>query len=258
MLLVIDVGNTNIEMGIYKQEVLSYKFRLATNKDMTSDEIGMAICQYFMIQNLDRFLVKSVIVSSVVPQLNYSITNAIKKYFHQKPLIFGEDIHIDMKNMYGDPKAVGADRLITAYAAFRKYGGPLIVVDFGTATTFDVVDADGAYHGGCIYPGLKISVEALVSRTAKLPRIEIVHPEHAIGKSTVTSMQSGVMYGYVGAVQNIVQKLSEELGQTPSVIATGGLASTIGREYKGFKTIDKTLILDGLKMIYDNCAVKEI
>jgi len=256
MLLVIDVGNTNIEMGIFKDNKLSFTFRLATNKDMTSDEIGMSVCQYFMIQGLDRYQVKSVVVSSVVPQMNYSITNAIKKYFKQKPLVFGEDITIDMVNLYGDPKAVGADRLITAYAAYKKYGGPLIVVDFGTATTFDVVDQNGAYLGGSIYPGLKISVEALVARTAKLPRIEIVHPERAIGKSTVSSMQSGIMYGYVGAVKNIVAKLNAELGQTADVIATGGLATTIGQEYKEFKAIDRTLILDGLKMMYDEYCQK--
>lgn len=253
MLLVIDVGNTNIEIGIFVEDVLSYKFRLATNKDMTSDEIGLAIAQFFTIQNLDRFLVKAVIVSSVVPQLNYSITNAIKKYFGKRPLVFGEDFHSDMVNLYGDPKAVGADRLITAYAAYHKYGGPLIVVDFGTATTFDVVDAHGSYLGGCIYPGLKISMDALVLRTAKLPRVEIVHPEQVIGKSTVSSMQSGILYGYVGAVDHIVKKLSQEMGQTPKVIATGGLATTIGQEYKGFETIDKTLILDGLKLLYENC-----
>ena len=257
MLLVIDVGNTNVEMGIFLEEKLTYTFRIATNKDMTSDEIGMNIAQYFMIQGLKRDDVKAVLVSSVVPQLNYSITNAIKKYFSQKPLVFGEDITIDMDNRYGDPKAVGADRLITAYAAYKKYGGPLVVVDFGTATTFDVVDSNGAYLGGSIYPGLKISMDALVSRTAKLPRIEIVHPEHAIGKSTVTSMQSGIMYGYVGAVENIVKMLCDELGERADVIATGGLATTISREYKGFRAIDKTLILDGLKMIYDEYTSKQ-
>ena len=156
-----------------------------------------------------------------------------------------------MPNLYGDPTAVGADRMITAYAAAKKYGTPLIVVDFGTATTFDVVDKSGAYVGGAIYPGIKISLDALVQKTAKLPRIEIAQPQHVIGKSTVESMQSGLIYGYVGAVKNIVESISNTLGYTPNIVATGGLASGIGKIYGKFMAIDSTLILDGLKMLYD-------
>ena len=214
--------------------------------------MGLSVTQFFALNGLDRFQVQDIVISSVVPQLNYTVQNMVRKYFDKEALLVGENLPVDIVNRYGNPSEVGADRLVTAVAACHKYGAPLIVVDFGTATTFDVVDCDGAYLGGAIYPGLKISMDALVERTAKLPRVEIEVPETgAIGVSTVTSMQSGIIYGYAGAVSNIVEKLSQQLGAPAKVVGTGGLAKTVGQEYHNFCAIDKTLILDGIKLLYD-------
>lgn len=250
--LVIDIGNTNMEFGVFVGDSLQHKFRLSTNKAITSDELGLSVTQFFALNGLDRFQVQDIVISSVVPQLNYTVQNMVRKYFDKEALLVGENLPVDIVNRYGNPSEVGADRLVTAVAACHKYGAPLIVVDFGTATTFDVVDCDGAYLGGAIYPGLKISMDALVERTAKLPRVEIEVPETgAIGVSTVTSMQSGIIYGYAGAVSNIVDKLSQQLGAPAKVVGTGGLAKTVGQEYHNFCAIDKTLILDGIKLLYD-------
>lgn len=251
MLLVVDIGNTNMEFGIFEGEKLAHTFRLSTNKAVTSDELGLFVTQFFFLRGLDRHRVEDIVISSVVPQLNYTVINSIKKYFDKPPLLVGENLPVEIDNRYGNPGEVGADRLVTAVAAYHEYGGPLIVVDFGTATTFDVVTSDGAYLGGAIFPGLKVSMDALVERAAKLPRVEIVPPEQAIGTSTVASMQSGIIYGYAGAVDNIVQKLEEQLGQKARVVATGGLAKTVSQAYRGFTAIDKTLILDGIKVLYD-------
>lgn len=250
MLLTIDIGNTNMEFGVYENDVLSVNFRLVTKQDITSDEIGLMASQFFAIHGIEPSTFEDVVITSVVPQVMHSVNNAIRKYIGREPLTVGENLLIDIQNKYDNPKEVGADRLVNAYAGFRKYGGPLIVVDFGTATTFDVISDEGAYLGGVIYPGIRISMDALFQHAAKLPRVEIARPKHAIGRNTVDSMQAGAIYGYVGAVQNIVSAIERELGQKTRVIATGGLARLIGKQADLFEAIDRSLTLDGLTMIY--------
>ena len=224
MLLAIDVGNTNMEFGLYKDSMLIGNFRMGTKYEATSDEIGLFIRQYFLAHGMAREDVKDVIVASVVPQVMYSLSNALLKYVGLQPLIIGDNIIVRIDNHYDRPDAVGADRIVTAYAAYRKHGGPLIVVDFGTATTLDAVDKNGAYLGGAIYPGVKISMDALFQRAAKLPRIELQRPKSAIGKNTEHSMQSGVYHGYIGAVRHIAALMDAEMGGGSKLIATGGMS----------------------------------
>lgn len=253
MLLAIDIGNTNMEFGVFNQGELVGSFRLNTNRDITSDEVGLFTCQFFEVNGLSRTDIGDIVISSVVPQVMYSISNAIKKYFNKKtPLVIGDNLPLRIKNCYDNPTEVGADRLVAAVAAYHKYGGPLIVVDFGTATTFDAVGREGEYLGGAIYPGIKISMDALFSKTAKLPHIELARPERVIGRNTISSMQSGAVYGYVGAVSNIVRMMSSEIGEQVRVIATGGLARLVGEQTDLFASIDRSLTLDGLRLIYDD------
>lgn len=250
MILAIDIGNTNMEFGVCDSQRVVATFRLGTNRDITSDEVGLFASQFFLIQGLDKSQIQDVVITSVVPQVMYSVTNAIKKYFNRTPLIVGENLPFPIANLYDNPKEVGADRLVNAVAAYQKYHAPLVIVDFGTATTFDAVDADGAYLGGAIYPGIKISMDALFQKASKLPRVELVNPGNVIGKNTVNSMQSGVIYGYVGAVKNIVELMKNSLGSQTVVVATGGLSKMIGKESGVFDHIDKTLTLEGLMMLY--------
>lgn len=251
MLLAIDIGNTNMEFGVFNGQKILGSFRLGTNRDITSDEVGLFLCQFFRENDLERGAVSDVIIASVVPQVMYSITNAVKKYFGKNPLVLGDNITAGIENRYENPEAVGADRLVAARAAYHKYGGPLIVVDFGTATTFDAVSASGAYLGGAIYPGIRISMDALFTKTAKLPRVELVRPEQVIGRNTIHSLQAGALYGYVGAVTNIVSAMKQELGGTATVVATGGLARLICDQTDLFAAIDRSLTLDGLLLIYE-------
>lgn len=250
MILAIDIGNTNMEFGIFDNGILQANFRLGTNRDITSDEIGLLASQFFNIHNIDKKKVRDIIISSVVPQVMYSINNAMRKYFNKEPLVVGENLKINIENKYDNPKEVGADRLVNSYSAIKKYGTPLIIVDFGTATTFDVVDKEGAYLGGVIYPGIKISMDALFQNAAKLPKVELNKVDSIIGKNTINSMQAGAIYGYVGAVKNIVDKIENELGEKTRVIATGGLSTYIDDFTQVFEKVDKTLTLDGLRMIY--------
>lgn len=251
MLLAVDIGNTNMEFGVYRGEESVARFRLGTNRDSTSDEIGLLLTQFFAINGIDRSSLSDVIIASVVPQMMYSVSNAMKKYVGKTPLIVGENIFCSIENRYDNPREVGADRLVNAEAAYARYGGPLIVVDFGTATTFDVVSADGAYLGGAIFPGVKIAVGALFEKTAKLPRVELVKVDSVVGRNTAASMQAGMMFGYVGAVEKIVERIREELGAPARVIATGGLSRLIDEQQPGlFYVLDRTLTLDGLNLIY--------
>ena len=252
MLLAVDIGNTNMEFGVFEGDQLSASFRLATHHDVTSDELGFFIRQFFLIHGLDVSAVEDVLIASVVPQVVYSVKNAMRKYLGIEPLIVQENFTIDIVNRYDNPGEVGADRLVNAYAGFRKYGGGLVVVDFGTATNFDVIDREGAYLGGVIYPGIKISLDALSQRASKLPKVEIETPEKIIGTNTIMSLQAGIVYGYTGAVAHIASMIGQELGYRPRVIATGGLARVIGRQTDVFDQIDRTLTLDGLNLIYQD------
>ena len=254
MILAVDIGNTNIEFGIYEKHKdncqMICKFRTGTNRDLTSDDIGFKIRQFLLIYEIDVAYIDDVVIASVVPQIMYSMNNAILKYIGKAPLIIGESLKIPLANKYDNPDAVGKDRLIGAYSAYKKYGYPLIVVDFGTATTFDAVNNKGEYEGGAIFTGIRISTDALFQKTAKLPMVEIAHTDKIIGKNTVGSIQSGILYGYVGAVENIVSLMKRELGSEAKVIATGGLSKLIGDEASCFDRLDFDLILDGIAKLY--------
>lgn len=250
MLFTVDIGNTNMEFGVFEQAKLISSFRLVTNRNTTSDEVGLMVRQFFMIHNIELSMIEDVIITSVVPQVVYSVKNAMRKYLNLEPLIIQENIQVNIQNKYSNQAEVGSDRLVNAYSAYKKYGGNLIVVDFGTATTFDVIDQEGAYLGGSIYPGLKISLDALVEKTAKLPKVEIMKTDKVIGTNTVMSMQSGIVYGYTGAVINIVHQIENELGKKMKVIATGGLAKIVSSQSDVFSVLDRTLTLEGLNYIY--------
>lgn len=252
MLLAIDIGNTNMEFGVFKDEEFITSFRIGTNREITSDEIGLYLSQFFFQNSIQKSMINAVIIASVVPQVMYSITNAAIKYIGRRPYIVGDNIFCDIENMYDTPSELGTDRLVNALAAYRKYGGPLIVVDFGTATKFDAINESGAYLGGAIYPGIKISMEALFQKAAKLPRVELKMPQHRIGTNTTTSIQNGIIHGYIGAVNNITQNMKQEMQGGVRIVATGGLARMFDELVTSFDIVDRTLTLDGLRMIYDD------
>lgn len=249
MILAVDIGNTNMEFGLFENSKLINNFRLVTDRDTTSDEIGLMMLQFFSVRGINTSDIKDVVIASVVPQIMFAMNNAIKKYLSKVPLIVGENCSVPIKNNYKIKKEVGIDRLVNAFCAYKIYHRALIVVDFGTATTFDVVSRDGCYEGGCIFPGIKISMEALNRYAAKLPRVEISAPEAIIGKDTVTSMQSGAICGFVGATVHTIKCLKEEMGCDAYVVATGGLSGFIASYTDSINVVDKKLSLQGLNDI---------
>lgn len=252
MLLAFDVGNTNIVLGAYEGQELLTSWRFATDKAKSSDEYGMLINQLFQYEGLSLKDVDDVIISSVVPPIMYTLQHTALKYCNKEAIVIGPGIKTGMNIKYDNPKQVGADRIVNAVAGYEKYGGPLIIVDFGTATTFCAISQTGDYLGGTIAPGIKISSEALFQHAAKLPRVELVKPGKVICKNTVSSMQSGMVYGYVGLVDYIVRRMKNELKDpNTKVIATGGLASLITSESEMIDEIDKLLTLEGLRIIYE-------
>lgn len=252
MLLVIDVGNTNIVLGVFQDEELLYDWRISTEKDRTSDEYGLLFEQIFKFNNIDVEELENIIISSVVPPLMHTLPAMSVKYFNIEPIVVGPGVKTGMNIKYDNPKEVGADRIVNAIAAYEKYGGPLIIVDFGTAITFCAVSKEGDYLGGAITPGIKISTEALFMRTAKLPKIEIMKPEKVNGKNTTNSIRSGVVYGYIGMVDYLIEKMIEEMeADNVKIIATGGFSNLIASESKYIKTIDKLLTLEGLRIIFE-------
>jgi type III pantothenate kinase len=251
MILVFDVGNTNIVVGVYDNQKLLTHWRIRTDILRTSDEYGMTLNSLFHYHGLLMQSVNAVVISSVVPTLMMELDWMSQRYFSCKPLVVGPGTKTGLAIKYDNPREVGADRVVNAVAAFNKYGGPLIIVDFGTATTFCVVNEAGDYLGGAIAPGVKISTEALVNRASKLPRVELTIPKSVIGKNTVMSMQVGIMYVFIGQVEGIINRMKKEMGGVPKVIATGGLASIIAKETETIDIIDEFLTLEGLRMIYE-------
>ena len=250
MIFVFDVGNTNTVLGVYDGEELTHHWRIETNRNKTDDEYGMLIKSLFDFANLALSDISGIIISSVVPPIMFALEKMCIRYFNLKPLVVGPGVKTGLDIKYDNPKEVGADRIVNAVAAIHKYGSPLIIVDFGTATTYCYITEDKQYLGGAIAPGIGISTEALYTRAAKLPRIEIVRPEGVIGRNTVSAMQSGILYGYVGQVEGIVNRMKNESKQTPTVIATGGLASLIAQESSVIDIVDPFLTLKGLQLIY--------
>ncbi|MEA1960129.1 MAG: type III pantothenate kinase [Bacillota bacterium] len=251
MVLVFDVGNTNMVIGVYEGKERVMHWRVRTDTLRTADEYGMMLNSLFNYHKLDIKAIKSVVISSVVPTLMMELNQMSERYFSCKPLVVGPGVKTGLPIKYDNPREVGADRVVNAVAAYEKYGGPLIIIDFGTATTFCVVNEQGEYMGGAIAPGIRISTDALVSRAAKLPRVEYVKPKSMIGKNTVMSMQVGIVYGFVGQVEGIVHRMKAEMGENPKVIATGGLAAVIAAETNTIDVIDEFLTLEGLRIIYE-------
>jgi len=251
MLLVFDIGNTNIVLGAYEGKELLQHWRISTDRQKTGDEYGMLINNLFTYGGLSIKDIEAVIISSVVPPLVVPLVKMCQRYFKVEPLVVGPGIKTGIFIKYENPREVGADRIVNAVAAHHKYGGPLIIVDFGTATTFCVIGENGDYLGGAIAPGIGISTEALFQRAAKLPRIELVKPKNVICRNTVTSMQSGIIYGFVGQVDGIVRRMKEEMNRDAFVVSTGGLATLIATESSTINAIEHFLTLEGLQIIYE-------
>ncbi len=251
MLLVFDVGNTNIVLGVYDKETLLYHWRISSDKQKTSDEYGILLYNLFAFRGINMRDIKAVAISSVVPPLIVPLTRMCQRYFFVDPLLVGPGVKTGICIKYENPREVGADRIVNAMAAVQKYGGPLIIVDFGTATTFCYVTANGDYLGGAIAPGIGISTDALFQRAAKLPRIELAVPRSVICRNTITSMQSGIIFGFVGQVDEIVRRMKKEAGEDAKVVATGGLANLIAQESSTINIVEPFLTLEGLRLLYE-------
>lgn len=251
MLLAIDVGNTNLQLGVFGDDCeLLADWRLSTERERTADEVGLLIRSLFRHVGLDAERLSGIVLASVVPPLTGVIVQAGKKYFGLEPLVVSANLLTDLPVRYEPPGDVGADRLVNAIAVRDRYRVPAIVVDFGTATTFDVIDAEGAYLGGVIATGIGVSANALFARAARLPRVDIARPDRVIGRTTVGSVQSGLLYGYVDLVDGLIERITRELGGEPFVVATGGWAAVIGPECRRIAQVDSLLTLHGLWLIW--------
>ncbi|MCA1032818.1 type III pantothenate kinase [Bacillus timonensis] len=251
MIFVLDVGNTNTVLGVYDNDELKYHWRIETNRHKTEDEYGMVIKSLLNHVGLSFTDIKGIIISSVVPPTMFALERMCTKYFQIKPVIVGPGIKTGLNIKYENPREVGADRIVNAVAGIHLYGSPLIIVDFGTATTYCYINENKQYMGGAIAPGIGISTEALYTKASKLPRIEIARPSDIIGKNTISAMQAGILFGYVGQVEGIVSRMKSQSSVKPKVIATGGLASLIAKESSIIDIIDPFLTLKGLQLIYE-------
>jgi type III pantothenate kinase len=251
VLLAVDVGNTNTVLGAFEGKVLRQHWRVETSHRRTADEYGIQVRELFASGGLDPRAVDAVAVSSVVPPLAFALTGMSERYFGVKPLFVGPGVKTGLPILYEDPREVGADRIVNAVAAWDRWACGMIVVDFGTATTFDAVSPRGEYLGGAIAPGVGISMDALFRHASKLPEVEFARPAHVVGKNTIASIQSGLVYGYVGLVDGICARMSEELGFSPRVVATGGLAPLIAGVSRSIAEVDEHLTLHGLRLIHE-------
>src|SRR5438067_3900431 len=251
MLLVIDIGNTNTSLGVFEREKLVAHWRLTTARSRTLDEWGVHTRNLFALAELNFKSIDAIAIASVVPPLNFTLKRMAEVYFQVSPLFVDHTLDTGVTILYRPPADVGADRIVDAVAAIHKYGAPCIVVDFGTATTFDAINSKGEYLGGVITPGIAISSDALFERAAKLPRVEIKRPQNVVGSSPVDAMQSGLYHGYVGLVDGILRKMIDELGGAPRIIATGGLAPLIAKGSEFIETVDEELTLEGLRLVYE-------
>ena len=258
MILTLDIGNTNIKTALFDGDEMVNYWRLSTSITNTSDEYGITIMSLFRHAGHDPKDVEGIVMSSVVPTVNFTIEHMCQNYFGITPMVIGPGVKTGINIRYENPRELGSDRIANAVAAFEEYGGekPVIFIDFGTATTFGVVDTDektgaGSFLGGAIFPGIKLASEALTSGTAKLPRFALAKPEHVIGRTTLTNVQSGMFHGYVGRVSNVVKRMKQELGRDALVVATGGMAVLIAEESKVIDKLDGLLTLKGLRLIYE-------
>ena len=252
MILTLDIGNTNIKTALFDGEKMLQYWRLTTNKMMSSDEYGILLSNLFEHNGLDVKDVTGIIMSSVVPSINFTIEHMLQNYFGITPMMVVPGVKTGINLKYDNPRELGSDRIANAVGAYTLYGGPCIFIDFGTATSFGVMSEKGEFLGGAICPGLKLAAEALVEKAAKLPRFELVKPEHVIGRNTISNLQSGIVFGYVGQVNYLVRKMKEELGApNAKVIATGGLALLIADESRQIDILDGLLTLKGLRIIYE-------
>ena len=252
MIFTLDIGNTNIKTALFDGERMVKYWRVSTSSTYTSDEYGILLCNLFAHEGVSPADVEGIAISSVVPTINFTIEHMCQNYFHQQPMIVAPGIKTGINIKYENPRELGSDRIANAVAAQAEYGGPCIFIDFGTATTFGAIDHLGAFAGGCICPGLKLTSEALVSGTAKLPRFELVKPDHVISRTTVTNLQAGVIYGYIGQVNYLVQRFRKELGAPDAlVVATGGMARLVADEVGTIDKLDGILTLKGLRLIYE-------
>ncbi len=250
MLLAIDIGNTEITLGVFEGEELRATWHLATRIHRVADEYAALMMNLLLHQSLKLADIREIAICCVVPPLLSTIADMCQRYFNIKPFVVGAGVKTGVRIRMDNPREVGADRIVNAAAAHRLYGGPVIITDFGTATTFDVVSKEGDYVGGVIAPGIGIAAESLFLRAAMLPRVELARPAHVIGTSTTTAMQSGIIYGYIGLVEGIVSRIQKELGEKATVIATGGYADLIASETSVIKAVNHDITLIGLKLIY--------
>lgn len=252
MILVIDVGNTNMTLGAYDGKELRATFRIMTKTPRTSDEFGVMIEQLLGTRDISVEQIEGVIIASVVPDVMHSLTGGVNRYIGSDPLIVGPGVKTGIRVVTENPRSIGADRIVDAVAAYEKYGGPVLVLDFGTATTYDLVTEDGNFAAGITAPGIRICSEALWKQTAKLPNIEIKKPKSILAQETISSMQAGLMYGQIGQTEYIIKKVKEESGlENLRVVATGGLGRTISDETDSIDIYDSSLTLDGLRIIYE-------
>ncbi|MBO2536759.1 type III pantothenate kinase [Rummeliibacillus suwonensis] len=250
MILVMDVGNTNISIGIYKEDHLEHHWRMKTDTLKTEDEYAMQLKTLFMDGDLSFKDIQGIIISSVVPPIMFSLETMCRKYFSIEPIVVGPGVKTGLNIKCENPREIGADRIVNAVGAIQEYGAPIIVVDFGTATTYCYINENKEYMGGAIAPGMTISMEALFTHCSKLPRIEIATPQNVIGKNTVSSMQAGIVYGYVGQVEGIIGRIRQQDREDALVIATGGLANLVAKESTIIDIVDPFLTLKGLNIIY--------